>query len=135
MPCPPCPDPPTYICQLTILEGYQQTVDVQPNGHTLVAPIDDWTRDNQPDPTNPTLAENMTVLDVARQAQDLINRSRELSNYLNDQRHINATYVSGSMPTGTQPAPNTPLSNFPIESTATNTVNGPPGASNTNSQP
>ena len=121
-------DIPAIDFESNILEGYQQRVNVQPTGHTLVAPMDNWTRDNQPDTTNPTLGENMTVLDVARQAQDLINRSRELSNYLNDQRHINATYVSGSMPTGTQPAPNTPLSNFPVESTATNT----PSASTAN---
>ena len=61
-----------------------------------------------------------TADDVAMQAQDLINRSRELTNFLNDQRHINATYVSGSMPPGTQPAPNTPLSNYQVESVSTN---------------
>jgi hypothetical protein len=117
-------DIPAIDYESSILEGYQQAVNNQPTTHTLVAPIDNWVaRDNphQPDPTNPTLGENVTVLDVARQAQDLINRSRELSNYLNDQRHINATYVSGSMPSGTQPAPNTPLSNFPVEPVSTNT--------------
>ena len=62
----------------------------------------------------------LTADDVAMQAQDLINRSRELTNFLNDQRHINATYVSGSMPPGTQPAPNTPLSNYQVESVSTN---------------
>ena len=75
---------------------------------------------NDPGNDMPQLAPGVTPENVAQQAQDLINRSRELSNFLNDQRHINATYVSGSMPNGTQPAPNTPLSNFPVEAAQAN---------------